>query len=91
MVSTKLGVTRVDLVISIKLCGSSFSMCSHKPGWIHGDKQKLERLSLYYHWIIIDIVHRRICIIKITRMHFKHSEDHKMQRVIKKVVSLLWD
>ena len=39
---TKLGVARVDLVISIVLQGSSFSMCSHKPVWIYRDKHNRE-------------------------------------------------
>ena len=36
------GVTLVDLVTSITLQGSSFSMCSHKPVLIHRDKCKFE-------------------------------------------------
>ena len=39
---TKLGVARVDLVVSIMLQGSSLSMCSHKPVWIYTDKRKFE-------------------------------------------------
>ena len=32
---TKLRVACVDLIISIMLQGSSFSVCSHKPVWIY--------------------------------------------------------
>ena len=35
LVLTKLGVTRVDLVINIMLQDSSFSVCLHKPVWIY--------------------------------------------------------
>ena len=42
LVPTKLGVARVDLVISIMLKSSFFSMCSHKPVWIYRDKRKFE-------------------------------------------------
>ena len=34
----QLGVTRVDLIISIALQCSSSSTCTYKPVWIHGDK-----------------------------------------------------
>ena len=36
----KLKVTKVDLVISIMLQGSSLSVCSYKPVWIQMDKLK---------------------------------------------------
>ena len=39
---TKPGVARVDLVMSITLQSSSFSMYSQKPVWIYRDKRKFE-------------------------------------------------
>ena len=40
-IKIKLRVIGVDLVISIVLQNSSFSMCSHKPVWVRRDKTQV--------------------------------------------------
>ena len=60
--STKLGVARVDLVISNTLQGSSFSMYTHKPVWIYRDERKFEfflsivcqiNLAIHYCYLVV--------------------------------------